>query len=157
VGGSGQGREIEGRRLRGSVSLIDLHAEWRWQGVQTRALYARGTIGDAARINELSGLTGTDSVPEVFSGAYAEAGYDVLFRRGGDAALVPFLRYERLRTQQRVPAGFGRDPANDVRLWTLGLQFKPIPQIVVKADYQDFDDRARSSTDRWNVALGWLF
>ncbi|MDQ2870311.1 MAG: hypothetical protein M3S32_06185 [Acidobacteriota bacterium] len=157
LGGSGQGREIEGRRLRGSVSLFDLHAEWRWRAVQTRALYARGTIGDAARINELSGLAGTDSVPEVFSGAYAEAGYDILFRRGGDAALVPFLRYERLRTQHRVPAGFGSDPANDVRLWTFGLQFKPIPQIVVKADYQDFDDRARSSTDRWNVALGWLF
>ncbi|MEP6769240.1 MAG: hypothetical protein ABJC61_11260, partial [Acidobacteriota bacterium] len=157
AGGSGQGREIEGRRLRGRVSLFDLHAEWRWRGVQTRALYARGTVGDAARINALSGLTGEGSVPEVFSGAYAEAGYDVLFRRGGDSSLVPFFRYERLRTQQRVPAGFERDPANDVRLWTFGLQFKPIPQIVLKADYQDFDDRARSSTDRWNVALGWLF
>ncbi|MEP6802325.1 MAG: hypothetical protein ABJC07_10330 [Acidobacteriota bacterium] len=157
AGGSGQGREVEGRRLRGRVCLFDLHAEWRWRGVQARALYARGTIGDAARVNALSGLTGAGSVPEVFSGAYAEAGYDVLFPRGGDAALLPFLRYERLRSQQRVPAGFSADAANDLRLWTIGLQFRPIPQIVVKADYQDFNDRARSATDRWNVALGWLF
>ncbi|MEP7132481.1 MAG: hypothetical protein ABI914_04905 [Acidobacteriota bacterium] len=157
AGGSGQGRDVDGRRLRARVCLFDLHAEWRWRGFQTRALFARGTVGDSARVNELSGLTGADSVPSVFSGAYAEAGYDVLFRRGGDASLVPFVRYERLRTQQRVPAGFSSDPANDLRLWTFGLQFRPIPQIVVKADYQDFDDRAKSSTDRWNVAIGWLF
>ena len=157
AGGSGQGREVEGRPLRGRVSLFDFHAEWRWRGVQTRALFARGTIGDAARVNALSGLTGVESVPAVFSGGYAEAGYDLLFPRGGDASLVPFLRYERLSAQQSVPAGFSADPANDLRLWTFGVQFRPIPQIVVKADYQDYNDHARSATDRWNVALGWLF
>jgi uncharacterized coiled-coil protein SlyX len=156
-GGSGQGREVEGRRISGRVSLFDAHAEWRWRGIATRALFARGSIGDAARINSLNGLSGRASVPRVFAGGYLEAGYDVLSPRGGAAALVAFVRYERFDTQLEVPAGFSRDPGNDVRLWTVGVSYRPIPQIVLKTDYQDFNDRAGASTDRWNIALGWLF
>ncbi|MDQ2969739.1 MAG: hypothetical protein M3R34_01240, partial [Acidobacteriota bacterium] len=150
-GGSGQGREVEGRRLSGRVSLFDAHAEWRWRGIAARALFARGSIGDAARINALNGLEGRESVPRVFAGGYVEAGYDVLSPRGGAQALVAFVRYERFDTQLEVPAGFSRDPANDVRLWTVGVSYRPIPQIVLKTDYQDFNDRAKASTDRWNV------
>jgi hypothetical protein len=156
-GGSGQGREVEGRRLSGRVSLFDAHAEWRWRGIATRALFARGSIEDAARINALNGLSGRASVPRVFAGGYVEAGYDLLSPRGGAAALVAFARYERFDTQLEVPGGFSRDPGNDVRLWTVGVSYRPIPQIVLKTDYQDFNDRAKASTDRWNIALGWLF
>ena len=108
-------------------------------------------------MNTLDGLSGTDSVPKRFIGSYVEAGYDVLFPRGGAASLVPFARWERFDTQDAVPAGFAADPANDVRLWTFGLQYRPIPQIVVKADYQDARNRARTGVDQWNLALGWLF
>ena len=156
-GGSGQGRRVDGRRLRGRVSLFDVHAEWRGRGFQARAIYTRATIGDADRIDVLNGLSGEESVPESFGGGYAEAGYDVLFHRGRTASLVPFVRFEKFDTQRRVPAGFASDRANDVRLWTFGVNYRPIPQVVLKADYQNFDDRARAATDQWNVALGWLF
>ncbi len=156
-GGAGQGREVEGRRLRGRVSLFDVHAEWRGRGFQARALYTRGTIGDAGRIDLLNGLSGDESVPESFGGGYGEAGYDVLFHRGSTASLVPFVRFEKFDTQRRVPSGFSADPANDVRLWTFGVNYRPIPQVVLKADYQSFENEAHSATDQWNIAIGWLF
>ena len=131
--------------------------QWRWRGIQARALTARGSIGDAAAVNASNGLSGMNSVGKKFTGSYVEAGYDVLFLRGGRASLVPFARWERFDTQDEVPAGFAADPENDVRLWTLGLQFRPIPQVVVKLDYQDVRNAARTGVDQWNLALGWLF
>ena len=157
TGDSAQGRRLPGRGFDARVSLLDAHAEWRWRGIQARALTARGSIGDAAEVNALDGRSGTHSVPKRFIGSYVEAGYDVLFPRGGAASLVPFARWERFDTQDAVPAGFAADPANDVRLWTFGLQYRPIPQIVVKLDYQDARNRARTGVDQWNLALGWLF
>ena len=157
TGNSAQGREVDGDSFDGRVTLWDAHAEWRWRGIQARALTSRGTIGDAAEINAFNGFSGTESVPRKFTGSYVEAGYDVLFPRGGRASLVPFARWERYNTQDEVPAGFAPNPENDVRLWTLGLQFRPIPQVVVKLDYQDYENEASTGVDRWNLALGWLF
>ena len=157
TGGSAQGRVADGRAFHGRVSIFEAHAEWRWRGIQARALTAYGRIGDAGEIDVLSGLSGTDSVPERFRGSYAEAGYDLLFSRGGRSSLVPFVRYERFNTQDRVPAGFSSDPANDVTLWTFGANYRPIPQIVLKADFDRYTNRARTGVNQWNVAVGWLF
>ena len=156
-GNSAQGREVGGDSVDGRVTLWDAHAEWRWRGIQARALTARGTIGDAREINAFNGLSGTESVPRKFTGSYVEAGYDVLFLRGGRASLVPFARWERYDTQDEVPSGFAANPENDVRLLTLGIQFRPISQVVVKLDYQDYRNEAGTGVDRWNLALGWLF
>ena len=156
TGGSAQGREVGGRSFDARVTLLDAHAEWRWRGFQARALAVRGTIGDPADVDRANGLEGEESVGRRFTGAYLEAGYDVLSGRAG-GSLVPFVRWERFDTQDDVPAGFASDPANDVRLWTLGVQYRPIPQVVVKVDYQDAHDRARRGVNQWNVALGWLF
>jgi len=156
VGDSAQGRLAAGESFDGRVALFDAHTEWRWRGLQVRALHARGSIDDADEINQLNSLSGTASVGERFVGTYVEAGWDVLFGRGA-ASLVPFARWERFDTQDEVPTGFAASPANDVRVWTLGLQYRPIPQVVVKLDYQDFHNDARTGVDQWNLALGWLF
>ena len=56
-------------------------------------------------------------------------------------ALTPFVRYERTDTQKDVPAGFARDGSNDRKAWTVGLDFKPIPQLALKVDWQDYSGR----------------
>ena len=40
---------------------------------------------------------------------------------------------------------------------TLGFAWKPIDQIVIKADRQDFDNEAGTGIDQFNVLLGWIF
>jgi hypothetical protein len=162
VGGSGytgnsdQGRTVDGEAFDATVSIFDAHAEWRWRALQVRGLLTRGSIDDAAEINRLNGLSGASSVGERFLGHYVEAGWDVLYGRG-TASLVPFGRWEQLNTQDEVPSGFAANGANDVRVWTVGLNYRPIPQVVVKLDYQDFRNEARTGVNQWNLALGWLF
>jgi hypothetical protein len=156
TGNSDQGRTVDGEAFDATVSIFDAHAEWRWRALQVRGLLTRGSIDDAAEINRLNGLSGASSVGERFLGHYVEAGWDVLYGRGSDS-LVAFGRWERLNTQDEVPSGFAANRANDVRVWTVGLNYRPIPQVVVKLDYQDFRNEARTGVNQWNVALGWLF
>jgi hypothetical protein len=39
----------------------------------------------------------------------------------------------------------------------LGISYKPIPRVVVKADYQDYKNEAGTGLDRVNLALGYVF
>ncbi|MFP3941432.1 MAG: hypothetical protein ACLF0P_14125, partial [Thermoanaerobaculia bacterium] len=85
------------------------------------------------------------------------AGYDVLAARSSVRELIPYVRWEEFNTQDEVPAGFAADPATDVESLTLGVAFKPIDQVIVKADYQDYDNAAGTAVDQFNVALGYIF
>jgi len=158
TGNSGQGAEVDGQRIRGRVTLYDVHAQYERRGLQLRALYARTSIGDAALINAANGLEGDESVGDRQYGFYVQAAYDVMtLRPAGRWSVTPFLRYERLNTQDRVPAGFEKDPANDQRTWTAGVGLKPIPNIALKADYQWRSNQARTGTNQINLAVGYLF
>ena len=69
--------------------------------------------------------------------------------------LAPFVRYERYNTQASVPSGFSADPKNNERVTTLGVNFKLHPQVVFKADFQDFKEDSKK--DRFNLGVGYMF
>jgi len=168
IGDSGQNAEVLGEELDGQVSVFDFHAEWRWRGLRVRGLYARVEIDDAALINQQNlgaGDGGEKSLGERLVGWYGEAAYDVLAHLATRQQLSPYVRYEEYNTQDQVPDGyltdpldpFRPDPALDVRLLTIGVAYHPIPQVVIKVDFQDFDNEAGTGVDQFNVALGYLF
>jgi uncharacterized small protein (DUF1192 family) len=138
----------------GRMVQWEAHAEWRWHGLRSRALYARTSLDDAAAISTAVGET----IGSQMNGYYGELGYDVLSRRRpGGPELVPFFRYEAFDTQAEVAAGFAADPAFDRSVRTYGVHFRPIPNIALKADFQDLGNSAGTGVDRFNLALGWLF
>lgn len=159
TGNSGQGlTDPSGAEIDARTTLFEGHAEYKWRGLTARALYAQTDIDDVARINGALGFAGADSIGERQKGWYAQVGYDVLGHvKNGAQALIPFARYEAYDTQERVPAGFARDGANDVRLKTIGVSWRPISQIVVTADFQDFENRAGTGADQWSLGLGFIF
>jgi hypothetical protein len=155
---SGQGATIEGRKLDGRVTLLDVHAQYERRGLQVRALFARSSVGDVALINAQNGLFAEQTVGERQYGWYVQAAYDVAAARPlGRWSVTPFLRYERLNPQDRVPEGFDKDPALDQTVWTGGVGVRPLPNVVLKADYQWLSNRARTGTNQLNVAVGYLF
>ena len=158
-GKAGQGRVTpSGREVGASTTVWDAHADWRWRGVWLRGLYAASTVGDAALVNELNGFEGDESVGSRQKGWSMQGAFDVLsLTSGSRASLFSFVRYEQSDTQARVPAGYERNPENDARVLTLGLAFKPIEQLVVKTDWQQRRNAARTGVNQWNVALGYIF
>lgn len=158
VGNSGQGRSTaEGDALDVSTRILEAHADWRWRGLIVRALAVRAEVSDVAALNGALGLDGDRSVGSELGGYYLEVGYDVLASRGGRAALTPFARWEAYDSQRQVPAGFNRNPANDVEVLTLGVTYSPLPQVVIKGDWQNVDNEAGTGVDQLNVALGYIF
>lgn len=157
LGQAGQNAAIPGGALGARTFIGDAHAEVRSGGIWARGVAALAAVDQAAEINALRGLTGAESVGERLVGWYVEAGYDVLRRVRTGHELIPFLRYESLDTQDRVPQGFAADPANDLEVFTVGGMWKPIPQVALKADYQIRSNAARTGVDQLGVALAYLF
>jgi hypothetical protein len=138
------------------TALADIHAEYRAQGWQFRALYVRTTLGQA-EIESLGTAADANAVGTRQWGGYLEAGYDLLSHSGSQQALIPFLRWERLNLQQQVAAGVIADPANDQTVHTAGVSWKPIPQVAVKADYSQVRNGAHTGRNQWDLALGYEF
>lgn len=161
TGDSGQGEIGASAR----VTLYDLHVQYQWRGLELRGLWTRAEIDDSDAINAANGVPPctvdpvacADSVGEAMKGWYLQAGYDLFSLGEGRGSLTPFVRYEALDTQDGVPSGFAENPAFARSLWTLGVAWKPIPQVVIKADFQDRKDDAQTGVDQFNVGLGWIF
>ncbi len=158
VGDSGQVLKDAAGAIGVGTRLVAGHLEWRARGFDLRGLWARADLDDVARLNRALGLAGNRSVGERLEGFYLQAGYDVGALLGsGRQSVTPFVRWESFDTQARVPAGFASNPANDVEILTLGLDWKPIGQVVFKVDWQDVDNTAGTGVDQLNLALGYVF
>lgn len=157
-GDSGQGISApDGSSPGVSTMIVEAHVDYRWRGLELRGLYARADLDDVTALNAALGLERSASVGETMEGSYVQAGFDVLARRAGRAALIPYLRWERVDTQASVPAGYLADPATDGEILTLGLAYQPIEQLIVKLDYQNVDNRAGTGLDQFNLGLGYIF
>jgi hypothetical protein len=71
--------------------------------------------------------------------------------------LIPFVRYEQYDTQAEVPVGYERNPENDVKEVTVGVAFQPIPQLILKTDWQQRHNAAKAGVSVWNASLGYVF
>ena len=167
TGDSGQGAETSaGDVIDGKVTLYDVHAEYNFKGLQVRGLWTAVQVDDAGEISrDIVGLDPNDpamageSVGSRMRGWYGQVGYDVLSWMGERTrqAVIPYARYERFDTQDRVPAGFVSEGGSDVKVITYGVAYKPITNLAIKVDFQDFDRGDGSGTDQVSAALGYLF
>ncbi|MDT8340690.1 MAG: hypothetical protein RQ751_04185 [Longimicrobiales bacterium] len=157
LGQTAQGQELNGAEVGGDLFIWDLHADYKARGWELRALVAGATLDDVSELNALNGLTGSGGIGDSMLGWYVQAGYDVLRGTRSTHQLVPYLTYEEVDTQRGVATGFTADPANDLRVASLGLAWRPVPQVVWKADYQFHSNEADTGVDQLNVQIGWLF
>jgi hypothetical protein len=149
----------------GSVSiwttLLEAHAEYRASGFQARAIFAHLTnssaglqaLGSGAAPQSEAFGTGT-----LQNGFYVEAGYDLFtFVPKLNQNLIPFARVEWMNSQQAVAPGATIDPANERTVIEVGVNYRPIPQVAVKADLDFNLNAANSGRNQFNLALGYLF
>jgi hypothetical protein len=157
-GGSGQDViVVDGKRLDVGNTIAEVHGQAQIRGFDVRALYARAHVDDAGALSRALSLAATSPVAERMQGGYLQAGYNVLSQRAPTVALTPYVRYEQVDTQDRVPDGFVRDLSRDGTFKTLGVELKPIPNVVVKVDHQWITNAAGTGRNQFNVNLGYAF
>ncbi len=141
------------------TTIFDLHGQAQVRGVDVRGLFARASLDEAARLNQALGKTGSSGVGEGMQGAYLQFGYDLLSQvaAAGGVGLTPYVRYEQVDTQHRMPAGFERSLSTDNTYFTFGIELKPNPGIVLKVDHAWVSNDAGSGVNQFNVNLGYAF
>lgn len=161
LGNSGQNQLFDGQQVDAFTQLYEGHIQWKYRGLEFRALGSYGHIDDAGvlsaanlRANNGKGVIGEDNY-----GWYTEVGYDVLpwIFKDTTQYLAPFFRYEQLDTLASAPIGFEDDLSKDRRIYQVGLQYKPIPNVVIKADYRNFKAKKGDVPDDFNLGFGFIF
>jgi len=172
VGDQGQNEsygneEVGFRKVGAFTQLYEIHTQVLTKGWWFRALGTTVLVDNAAILSRdefIQGQQGCDvntntcpPIGEVMLGAYAEVAYDLLPLLWPETAqyLAPWFRYSWLDTNNKVPHGFVRDRMARRDYYEFGLQYKPIPQIVLKADYHIQD--AQQGTLPYELRLGGGF
>ena len=159
-GDSGQGEVVvNGNDYGVRTTIFDLHGQAQMRGFDLRGVFARAQLDDAAQLNMKLGKSGTNGVAERMQGSYVQIGYDVLSQAvfSGGVALTPYVRYEVVDTQDRMPVGFARNPSTDNTYTTVGVELKPIPNIVVKVDHAWVSNEVDTGVNQFNVNMGYAF
>jgi hypothetical protein len=139
------------------TTIWEGHAQYRLHGFDVAALYASARVGSAAAVNAARSRPAGESIGERLSGYYLQGGYNVLEPTRTGQRLLPYLRYERVNTQESVPGGYDADAEHDQRLVVLGAQWQPATRLAFEADHQWRYNRGASGLNRFNVALALLF
>ncbi len=157
-GNAGQGYvDATGQRLSPWVTLGEVHALLAWRGLTARGILALGSLSQSGEISRVLNLAPEQYIGSRAWGGYVEVGYDVLTLVGSSLSLSPFFRFEALNPQAAVATGGVLDPALDQRVYTVGIDFKPIPQVVVKADWQGITSKVPGLLYQWDLGIGFVY
>jgi len=132
IGEAGQGAE----GVDVSTSLAEIHAGIQMNGFDIHGLYA---------VNEIDGNNFDDEgisqdISKSGAGYYVNASYAI-------DKWTPFIQYEAYTTD---------DTKDDIVMTTVGLNYNPIYNVVLKADYVMRDNRG-TDDDRVEIGIGWSF
>ena len=121
-----------------TTTIFDIHAEWNQGPWSVRGLFAASDISDTADFNTRTG----ESLAKEMQGWYIEAGFDLLSLTEGfeEQSLDLYLRYEDINTQKSIAGGGTPSGGIDDTFTTVGLNYRPLNQVVLKADYTTLDE-----------------
>jgi hypothetical protein len=157
-GGSGQDAVVvNGERLGIGTTVGEVHGQAQLRGFDIRGLYAFASIDDAGPLSTALKLASNAPVAEEMDGGYFQFGYNLLARSQSSLSLMPYVRLEHVDTQRRIPSGFTRDLTRDGTFRTLGAELKPIPNVVLKAEYQWVTNEAATGRNQFSLNMGYSF
>jgi hypothetical protein len=143
-----------------------LDARMRRYGIEARLVWAQFFFPNAADLIGsfredgsplFPNIDTTGPIPDRIQGGYVEVAYDVFHELHLGHELLPFVRLEMYDTQAGVPKGYRAEPLLDVQELTMGLTYRPIPQLAFKADVQLRDRRYGLDELQVNAGFGYMF
>jgi hypothetical protein len=140
-----------------TVTLWEADLQYSIRNFDLRGIYAYIDVDDTEKIFSKTGQV----IGETIVGWYVEGAYRFLNLIFPDTEqdLAVFARYSEYDTQDDVASGLTDDGQFDIDVFTVGLDYKPHPSVVIKVDYQDRDNDSSTveATDQWNVGIGYWF
>ena len=160
------------------VTIWSLDAQYTNRYVTARANYLSGNIAHAdqvgaknGKLSNKSGYSRTTPIAKLAVSYNAEVGVNLKNLVGGSEhfpVIYPFVQYEYYNSQEKGEGMDVMDARCQVSKWNFGLNWKALPNLVVKADYTTrqigtskiFGKGPYNSENEFGIGIayiGWFF
>ena len=148
------------------VRIFSADAQYINRYVTARCNFLWGNISNSSKLSSKNGKLSSASpysrtapIAHKAVSYGGEVGLNVKGIVGNDncPVIFPFVRYEYYNSQEDVVAPLVADARLKTSMWTAGINWKPVPQIVVKADYtaRKIGGGVYNSENEFAVAVAW--
>jgi len=143
------GAATQGRPSGVDAFIYDIHGQYEFAGFKLKGLYTATRVSNAEKIFA--------EAADGAEGYYVNAEYNVLAALPTTKKLPVFVQYEHYDPVSSVAGGVR--PDLEQTNTTVGLNFFPYEQVVLKADYAmaDYHDAALEDYNTFSVAMGFIF
>ncbi len=159
------------------VEIFTWDAQYHNKYLTSRADFTYGHLGNSKAVNErnnrLPGASPYSRLTPVAKNALSygvEIGFNFgnVFSIAGCPTFIPFARYEYFNPQGSVDKPYSPDHRLEVSKWMVGLNWNPLPNLVVKTDYsmrqigtsKVFGKGSFNSENEFSISvayIGWFF
>lgn len=146
----------------GSMTMISPHLWWQYQGFDVRFVGAFVNVNNARRITD-DLQSGADRInkpiPSEQRGFYVQVAYDIfrLFKIDKQELYV-FGIYEDFDAHAKVPQGSVKPAGHKLKVYNVGLSYKPHPLVAIKTDYARLNySPNRKDENEYRLTLGFMF
>jgi len=154
-----QGEEVSGT----TATIYDIHADYQNSGFRVKALYTATKLDNADKIAG-STTSGGASITDA-NGYYVNLEYDVLTTMNSEYKLPVFVQYDYINPTDTVVDANNQtitpvpDLAAESTTTTVGINFFPHEQVVLKMDYAmtDYKDASVKDQDILSLSFGVIF
>jgi len=136
-----------------SQTIWEAHAVYKEGSVELTALYAQATLDGE---NALAAFNPDNAISSEGSGYYVNAAYNIT------EEWTPFIRYEKYNAEEdtttfdSATSTLVKGSKADTKSTTVGLNYRPHPSVVLKADYVFYDNQGIDD-DRLELGMGYIF
>lgn len=130
-----------------TVTMFDIHARYADGPFSAYGLYTQTNLDGAEKLSP--------TAVEKASGFYVNAQYDIGAVVGIDYKLPVFVQYENWNPVEKTVDGLNESDF-DREIVTVGLNFFPADQVVLKLDYE-MDEEGGDKTNTISFGFGFIF
>lgn len=147
------------------VTIFTADAQYKSKNIIARGNIVYGNIGETTELNtankRLSSSSGYSRTPVAKNAVSyaAEAGYNISSFLGEKVApIFPFLRYEYYNPQEKTEKEMVADKRLQVDMWTIGVNYYTLPNLVLKADYamRSIGKGKYNSENEFSIGLAYV-
>ncbi|MBT6718860.1 MAG: hypothetical protein HOB18_14660 [Nitrospina sp.] len=148
----------------GNMTLLEADIKYRRAWFDMNASIINISVDDAMFMNNFcrsaAGAGCSDGIASNNFGFNVQAGVHLPQLMGWRTShdIVPHFMFERVRTQDEMPAQTSPDKSkNRNGVYTFGVSYLPIPEVALKVDHTHIVLQDNTSTDTFNMAVAYMY
>ncbi|MBU1216132.1 porin [bacterium] len=125
------------------ITMFDVHLDYNLNAFRAYGVYTQTSREDAP-VGE----------PQKAKGGYINLGYDLLSFTSWSEKMPLFVQFESVAAQDEISGG---SSINAIETTTVGINYFPHEQVVLKADYAMKKEENNKDSDTISLSMGFIF